>query len=241
MPPPEPGMPMAGECYLSFNGETSSDPLPVDALVRLASGFVNGSDATDAAQLVKVRLQALSTVSRVGVSASVRYAEGTGADGLGRLLLMLSLDVQFHWRGDERPPATPLNLGGLPLIDLDVSSVGGLTNHSVERLVEGAAPANFSFPEQELTLNTTAAVFATLGGGFTLTFAGNTTGLLPPHATATQVREALMALETVGELEVFRTVHAVRAPQTHGPHTTLPPTPRPQMAPPPSAGRLSAW
>ena len=59
---------------------------------------------------------------------------------------------------------------------------------------------------QVLQLNGSAEALSLLEGGFTLGFDGETTEVLTPEVNATAMREALMNLSTVGEIEVFRDV-----------------------------------
>jgi cysteine-rich repeat protein len=117
----------------------------------------------------------------------------------------LLFDVEFH-HGALVP--SPLNLGAMPLIALDTSRAHGALLAETTVQQAGAAPPNMSFPEFKVELNASTALLAALEGGMRLSFANATTELLPPDASATQVRLALQALSTVGEIEVFRTQSA---------------------------------
>merc|ERR1719460_926800 len=61
-----------------------------------------------------------------------------------------------------------------------------------------------TFPEQRVGFNATASLLESLEGGVMLSFDNATTAPFAPDASATEVREKLEALPTVGECEVFR-------------------------------------
>ena len=86
----------------------------------------------------------------------------------------------------------------LPLIEPLVNQTTGLQSHSTRVLVAGAPAVNSSYPEQRLTLHGSAAELGALLDGFTLGFDGAWTPLLPPVCTSWEMRDALMALDTVG-------------------------------------------
>ena len=116
-------------------------------------------------------------------------------------IVTLIVDVIFH---PHELLSTPLNLGSLPLLSLDVSGVSGLHTHQVIAIQKGAAPPNMTYPEQTISLVVSASTLADLLGGVKLSFRNATTAPFAPNASAMAMREALMALDTVGEIEVFR-------------------------------------
>ena len=112
------------------------------------------------------------------------------------------LEVSFH-HGDLVP--TPLNQGSLPLLELDMSAVTDGKFAEVTALQKGTPPGSFEFPEQAIGIAGTALEMGSLAGDFALEFNGAVTSLLPHNASAATLTAALMALGTVGEVEVFRT------------------------------------
>ena len=84
----------------------------------------------------------------------------------------------------------------------------GVHDLSVASLVQGEAPANFSFPESRIVLNGSSSFLESLSGAFSVGFNGAYTAPLPPNISAAEMTAALMALSTVGELEVFRSDEA---------------------------------
>ena len=200
-PPPAPlppGTPLAGELVLDFNGEASGRGVNVGLAVAYALGHADGS----APELFEAVLADLSTTAvsiddRPPVSVSVQAFLNQTAN-----TVTLVADVTFH---PHRLLSSPLNLGSLPLIGLDVGGLTGLQDASVTPLQKGAAPLNMTYPEQAVTLGVSATVLADLNGTLALRFDNATTGPLPPDASATAVRTALQELENVGEVEVFRT------------------------------------
>jgi len=165
----------SGAFTLEFNGETTA---ALDVAVVDAEG-------------VKVALQALLTVGSVAVNLS--RSEG-GSDGGSEVVL----EVEFTGEGE------PLNMGSLPLLVLNASGVAGLQHAAVTLDRRGASPADYALAEQRITLDASSdAALATLGGAFTLAFAGESTRPIPPRASAVEVREALVELSTVGDVEVF--------------------------------------
>jgi hypothetical protein len=86
-----------------------------------------------------------------------------------------------------------------------VSGLQGLVSSSLEVVQEGSAPVNFSFPEQQISLRASSQALASLGGGMTISFRNVTTAVFPVNATASEMRDALMDIEPIGEIEVFRT------------------------------------
>ena len=164
-------------------------------LVNLALGRVNGSSHLDAARVVKAALEELTVISDLGVWAS---AESNASAETVTLIL----DVQFHYGELVRHP---LNLGSMPPLGLVAANLTGLRSHSSTVLVQGQPPVNFSFPEQLITLNATAESIALRGGGLSFHFNGaQTSTTVPVDASATQLRECLSTMSTIGEIEVFR-------------------------------------
>ena len=93
----------------------------------------------------------------------------------------------------------------MPALAADLGGAHGATSAAQTLVVRrGAPPANMSFPEQLIEFNVTAATLADLRGNMTLAFNNATSAPLPPDAGASAMREALAALPTVGEVEVFR-------------------------------------
>ena len=136
----------------------------------------------------------------IGAVSAASAAPATSPPSPGQVTLLF--DVEFH-HGELVP--SPLNLGSMPLIALDTSLAHGALLAETTVQQAGSAPPNMSFPEFKVELNASTALLATLEGGMRLSFDNATTELLPPDASATQVRVALQALPTVGEIEVFRT------------------------------------
>ena len=195
-----------GSFSLGFNGE-ESEALDISLLLGMASGTLNGSVPADAALEVERVLGDLPTVSGGdGTAVSVRALEYNTTLGID--LVTLSFDVHFH-AGEL--VQSPLNLGPLPLLDIFAANLSGVVVAEASVLERGAFSSdpntNGTFPEQRITFGGTPqqlrdaapSVFFEVGfGGET---APTTLGL---DASATEVREALMGLTTVGELEVFR-------------------------------------
>ena len=196
----------SGSFSLGFNGE-ESEALDISLLLGMASGTLNGSVPADAALEVERVLGDLPTVSGGdGTAVSVRALEYNTTLGID--LVTLSFDVHFH-AGEL--VQSPLNLGPLPLLDIFAANLSGVVVAEASVLERGAFSSdpntNGTFPEQRITFGGTPqqlrdaapSVFFEVGfGGET---APTTLGL---DASATEVREALMGLTTVGELEVFR-------------------------------------
>ena len=181
-----------GYLAFTFNGE-SSRSVPVSDLV---AGALPG---TEAANAVTEALEALPTISSVGVNVTATNA--TTIPGSSELGTTLAITVAFHY-GPLVP--APLNLGPLPLLALELAEATGHTSHNVRTLVRGTAPVNFSFPEHNLELALTPSQLEALQGGFSLNFSDAVTRTLYPNCSASTMRLALMDLPTVGELEVFR-------------------------------------
>ena len=114
----------------------------------------------------------------------------------------LVFEISFH-HGDL--VTTPLNLGPLPLLVLDLADVGNLLSSEVSVLQPGTAPEGFDFPEQKISIDATAEEINALTGEFALEFNGAVSQLMPINASAAVMTAALVALDTVGEVEVFKT------------------------------------
>ena len=112
------------------------------------------------------------------------------------------LEVRFH---HGSLVSTPLNEGELPLIVLDLSAVTDAKFSEVSSLQKGTPPGSFEFPEQAVALAGSAAEISSLAGEFSLEFNGAATPLVPANVSAVALTAALMRLDTVGEIEVFRT------------------------------------
>ena len=108
-------------------------------------------------------------------------------------------EIRFH-HGDL--VTTPLNLGPLPLLVLDLADVGNLLRAEVSVLQPGTAPEGFDFPEQKISINATAEEMSALTGEFALEFGGAASRMMPINASAAAMTAALMALETVGSLVI---------------------------------------
>lgn len=198
VPPPSPDTPLAGQLLVEFNGETldADEALDAQQLAQYALGYVENRDATDAALLFKGALEQLSVISVVGVTASAILNTSSATPQVS-----LIFDVAFH-HGDLVP--SPLNLGPMPLTQLNVDGVAGANSYWTEVITRGSAPPNMSFPEQVITVSAPDETFVALTGALTLSFKNATTAPLLPNASATAVRVALQALPTVGEIEVIR-------------------------------------
>jgi cysteine-rich repeat protein len=188
-----------GEVTLTFNGDRTA-AFTVEELVAGAgantTAALNASQ-NDAALLVKAALESLPSISVIGVDAELSH-NGSAAPPS----VILTLTLRFH-EGELVP--TPLNLGPLPQVVLNVGRVAGVINHSACVVVPGKPPAHFAFPEQQLRLNGTTDDLAALDGTFQLGFKDVWTTTLTVNASASTLRDALMALPTVGELEVLLT------------------------------------
>ena len=199
--PPSPDTPLAGELLLAFNGETTAAGIDLAVVARYALGYDNEGDNNTAAMLFAVALTQLSTTASsankepplsVAVSADLNASSAT---------VTLVVDVAFH---AHEFVSSPLNLGSLPLVSLDIDGLAGVQNATVVALQKGAPPPNMTYPEQAVSLRASAATFAGLVGELRLSFDNATTAPFAPNATATAVREALQDLDEIGEVEVFR-------------------------------------
>ena len=182
---------LSGTIVLGFNDETTA-PIDITRIITLMSDS-NGTDsANEVALQVKTALELLGTISVVGVAPNFEKEGGKAT---------LSLDVNFH-DGDIVP--TPLNLGPLPLMTVGFEGTG-LANSSVHVVRPGQAPVNYSFAEKVISINVTTDELQAISGGVRLAFNNRTTpAMVPLNGSAVEVREALMELETIGEVEVFR-------------------------------------
>ena len=156
------------------------------------------SDYEGANAGIQETLEDLDTISDVAISASILHNDTDAPYPSVRVSIM----VGFHAKGKETP--APQNLGPLPLMQVRATGLVGVTEAYVEVVQKGQPPVNVTFAEQTLTLNASAATFDQLTGNMTLMFENATTAGVPPNASATEMREALMELETIGEVEVFR-------------------------------------
>jgi len=198
-PPPGPDAPLGGVARLTFNGESTdaSSDLDLALATQYALGYVPGYGPDDAAALLKVALETLDAISTVGVTATASLNASAAPPSV-----TLLFDVAFH-HGSLVP--SPLNKGSMPALAADLRGAHGVTSAAQTLVVRrGAPPANMSFPEQLIEFNVTAATLADLRGNMTLAFNNATSAPLPPDAGASAMREALAALPTVGEVEVFR-------------------------------------
>ena len=194
-PPPAPDTPLAGELRLSFNGETTRPGLlDCRTLGLLAANQLEGQSVAQFAGEMEAALMALSVISTVKVSGHATHNVSAG-------LITATFDVHFHW-GDL--VSTPLNMGPLPPIALDTEAVAGLQSAQTTVARRGTPPGRFEYPEQAVTLAGSASLFASLTGELSLLFKGEQTAGLAPNASAATVRDALMALDAIGEVEVFR-------------------------------------
>lgn len=96
-------------------------------------------------------------------------------------------------------------MGELPLLAIDTSAAQNIKHAEVTALTKGTPPGEFTFPEQSLVISGTAGEIAALDGDFALSFNGRATALIPVNVSGAAMTTALMELETVGEVEVFRT------------------------------------
>lgn len=199
-PPPSPDTPLAGDLLLTFNGETS-EGIDLAAVAQHALGYTADGDEESAADIFAHALVQLSSIAssinsdpplNVTLSASLNASDST---------VRLVVEIAFH---PHALVSSPLNLGSLPLIALDVNGLAGVRNTHVFALQKGAARPNGTYPEQTASLGCSADTLADLVGGITLSFRNSTTVPLAPNASATVVREALQALDVIGEIEVFR-------------------------------------
>ena len=176
----------SGNFLLTFNGETVQAPIELD----------------DGGATVQTLLQALATVGSIEVTLTA--ASNTSSTAASK---SITIEVEFTLAG------TPLNMGELPLITLDASSVVGLSHSNVVTSVAGMAEANYTYEEQTVSVYPNALIYAsdgTIGGGILLCFKGECTTPLAPAASAAETYAALTAMETIGEVEVFETTSASR-------------------------------
>jgi cysteine-rich repeat protein len=127
-------------------------------------------------------LEALSTVGTVSAQVS-------------RTSDALSAVVTFTMGGQPR------NEGLLPLLELSTAGLTGVLGATVTRPRAGANPPGYVLTEQRILLQSNS--LSELTGGFSLSFGGDTTPVLPPDASATAVRTALEQLSSIGDVEVF--------------------------------------
>ena len=203
MPPPAPPAlpplgprPLSGELRLSFNGETTvSGRLDVENLANLALGLINGSSRTDAATTVKDALEELTVISDIGVWATAELNATAST-------VTLIFDIQFHYGPLVRHP---LNLGSMPLIAVaNQQLMNGIVSHQ-STVTRRGQPPKLLLPEQLISLNATRALLTTLEGSLSFHFNGKqTTTTVPITASATQMRECLGTMDSIGEIEVFR-------------------------------------
>ena len=201
-PPPSPDTPLAGELLLTFNGETTPTGIDLAAVAQLSLGYTpEAGNETTAAERFAEALEELSTTASSANAEPPLHVTVRGSLNASSATVTLVIDVNFH---PHELVSSPLNLGALPLIELDVDGVAGVQAHSVLALQKGAPPPNMTYPEQSVTLGATAAKLVDLVGGLRLRFRNATTDAFPPNASATAVRTALQALDEIGEIEVFR-------------------------------------
>ena len=185
------GAALSGSFTLSFNGETTA---PV--------GILESEEA------IQSKLQALGTVGLVEVArAASRSADGegpsdgaalpasAGLDGADEIVDLLTLHVAFTGQG------RPLNRRELPLLTINYGEILGLrgpptVTHTIDE------PA-FLFPEQRISVAGSYAVLSQSNHTFELSFEGESTAPMPPTVGAAAMRSALMALDAIGEVEVF--------------------------------------
>ena len=195
--PPAPDTPLTGDLFLVFNGVTATVGIDLAAATRRALGYDDG----DASELFLAALESMSTVATsinedpsVNISISASLNESTS-------LVTLMADLWFH---AHDLVSSPLNLGSLPQVALDVSQLAGVRDHHVLSVQKGTAPRNMTYPEQAISLGVSKSTLSNLIGGLRLSFDNASTELIPPDASATAMRIALMALDEIGEVEVFR-------------------------------------
>jgi cysteine-rich repeat protein len=156
------------------------------------------ADTISGDQLIE-GLNALSTIGDVGASAE--FVDGK-----------LTMLVEFALSAD----ASPLNWGVMPWIEVNATDLVGLVPDgcNVTRWFDFVYkdPA-IKFAERSVTMN--ATVSALRAASIRLGFQGNETAPISPLASATEVRLALSSIETIGEIEVFRT-HDYYGPAAEG-------------------------
>ena len=188
-----------GELLLTFNGEATETGVDLEAVSRLALGYQLGS----AADLFADALESLSTTASSISEEPPLNVTVVAALDVDRNLVTVTVDIDFH---PHELVSSPLNLGDLPLIEVDTSATAGVQEVAVSALQKGAAPPNMTYPEQAISLGVSADTMADLLGEMALSFDNATTAPFPPNASATAVREALQGLEAIGEVEVFRSL-----------------------------------
>ena len=113
---------MFGNLKMSFNGETT-EAISVGELGRMIiENRVNNTGAIQAAMFVKSKLEALTVISTVGVTAQATRDLTTSS-------ISLTFDVEFHY---GELVTTPLNLGDMPPLGLDVSGITGLISSGLQ-------------------------------------------------------------------------------------------------------------
>ena len=197
-PPPPPDTPLAGELLLTFNGETTKTGIDLEAMARQALGY---DELGSAASFFTDALESLSTTaSSFNEKPPLNITVVAALDAAGNLVTV-TVDIDFH---PHELLSSPLNLGDLPLIEVDTSSATGVIDVNVSALRKGAAPVNLTYPEQAISLGVSADKMADLVGTMAFSFGNTTTAPFPPNASATVVRKALQGLDAIGEVEVFR-------------------------------------
>ena len=136
---PDLSLSLQGALTLIFNEVASMEPFRLESLITRASV----SDAK-ASRLAQRSVNATKTISRAAVSVSVTHDDNTTT---------VAIEIRFRGGAPALLIPAPQNMGPLPLMRLDVSSVQGLIHHEVIVVQTGSAPINQTFHEQRIELN----------------------------------------------------------------------------------------
>ena len=188
---------LEGTYTLSFNGETTE---PIDVL--------------DESETIKAKLEALGTVGIVGVERTASRALDAQRtyDSLDAVALSngdveydVSLQLAITFTSEGRPlnrrPLPPLSVDSVPLNPTPL--VGLTAPPSVDQVQLDAQP--YLFPEQTVNISGSFEELSARAERLQLTFEGESSVPLPLNASATALRAELMALSTIGQVEVFVT------------------------------------
>ena len=171
------GAPLSGNITMSFNGEHTRS----FSLADLRPGTYQSA------------LEALRTIGSVDVTYSTSLignatvASGT-ATGTGDAGTYHRLDIEFTMLG------SPSNRGAQPLISARTEGFHGTT--TVERTRHATTELNLTSEEQTLAVSLAAC------GNLSLSFYAESTGDIAVPPAAMDVRDALVALSTIGDVEV---------------------------------------
>ncbi|KAK3251104.1 hypothetical protein CYMTET_39560 [Cymbomonas tetramitiformis] len=177
----------------------SGDPSSVTGTFSLdfngaSTAAIAFSDAASSAAWLRENIANLTTVGDVWINVTDAGSAGTGT----------ALRFTIEFLPLAAAPYPPSNVGDLPLVSIDSSRLSGANGASVTKLRSGEEPEGYRLAKQDFALLQPD----TLTGDFKLSYQGFSTAALAPTASASDVQSALIALATIGEVEVYKTVHS---------------------------------